>query len=223
MEHPDYYRLREHLIEFLEVRAHGKATPVQLAPPSTQSGVPFDLAVTNSEDPRHCPVRLTNSEQNPMKHILKRFTSARCCAAAQGRTSAQYAPPPPPAPFQGFINEWLRKDNPYMNQWDFGGAIRARYELKDNFSIPGEPGSLDFRDHGAEWITPISWSASAITSATRTNGGALMSKAAAASRKAMSASPTPISRRRRNCRAQRRRAGIRHHRPAPGLCHFGQS
>jgi len=24
MEHPDYYRLREHLIEFLEVRAHRK-------------------------------------------------------------------------------------------------------------------------------------------------------------------------------------------------------
>jgi hypothetical protein len=37
-----------------------------------------------------------------------------------------------------------------MNQWDIGGAIRARYELKDNFIIPGEPGSLDFRDHGAD-------------------------------------------------------------------------
>ena len=24
MEHPDYYKLREHLIEFLEVRAHRK-------------------------------------------------------------------------------------------------------------------------------------------------------------------------------------------------------
>jgi hypothetical protein len=64
--------------------------------------------------------------------------------------SAQYAPPPPPAPFQGFVNEWLRQDNPYMNQWDFGGNLRARYEIKDNFAISGKPGSLDFRDHGAD-------------------------------------------------------------------------
>ena len=36
----------------------------------------------------------------------------------------QYTPPPPPAPFPGFINEALRKDDPYMNVWDFGGAVR---------------------------------------------------------------------------------------------------
>ena len=34
MEHPDYYKLRKHLIEFLEVRAHRKpAAPVP--PPAT--------------------------------------------------------------------------------------------------------------------------------------------------------------------------------------------
>src|ERR1044071_4180063 len=65
-------------------------------------------------------------------------------------SSAQYAPPPPPAPFPGFINEWLRKDNPYMSQWDFGGNVRVRYEIKDNFAIPGKAGSVDFRDHGAD-------------------------------------------------------------------------
>src|SRR5882672_2409589 len=70
--------------------------------------------------------------------------------AGATRASAQYTPPPPPAPFQGFINEWLRKDDPYMNQWDFGGSVRARYEIKDNFAISGKPGSLDFRDHGAD-------------------------------------------------------------------------
>jgi hypothetical protein len=85
-----------------------------------------------------------------MKQLCKRLTVGALLAAAQNRTSAQYAPPPPPAPFQGFINEWLRKDNPYMNQWDIGGVIRARYELKDNFAIPGNPGSVDFRDHGAD-------------------------------------------------------------------------
>ena len=37
-----------------------------------------------------------------------------------------------------------------MNKWDFGGSVRARYEVKDDFGIPGVPGSLDFRDHGAD-------------------------------------------------------------------------
>src|SRR5215468_7659171 len=41
LEHPDYYRLREHLIEFLEVRAHRKSTFVQPAPPASRSGIPF--------------------------------------------------------------------------------------------------------------------------------------------------------------------------------------
>jgi hypothetical protein len=63
---------------------------------------------------------------------------------------AQYAPPPPPAPFQGFINEWLRKDDPYMNKWDFGGSVRTRYEVKDGYGIPGLPGSVDFRAQGAD-------------------------------------------------------------------------
>src|SRR5215831_5039804 len=71
------------------------------------------------------------------------------CATSQ----AQYAPPPPPTPFQGFINEALRQNDPYMNQWDFGGSLRVRYEMKDNFAIPVPPGApthLDFRAHGAD-------------------------------------------------------------------------
>ena len=74
--------------------------------------------------------------------------------AALSSSQAQYAPPPPPAPFQGFINEWLRKDDPYMNKWDFGGSVRVRYELKDNFAISGSgtgaSTSLDFRENGAD-------------------------------------------------------------------------
>jgi hypothetical protein len=70
--------------------------------------------------------------------------------AALNYANAQYSPPPPPQPFQGFLNEELRKNNPYMNQWDFGGALRVRYEVKEGFAIPGIPGSLDFRDHGAD-------------------------------------------------------------------------
>jgi ABC-type nitrate/sulfonate/bicarbonate transport system ATPase subunit len=34
MEHPDYYKLREHLIEFLEVHAHRRGRPVDSGPPA---------------------------------------------------------------------------------------------------------------------------------------------------------------------------------------------
>ena len=74
-------------------------------------------------------------------------------AAAQ----AQYMPPPPPAPFPGFLNEWLRKDDPYMAAWDIGGSWRMRYEVKENggavFGVPKigvaapAPSGADFRKH----------------------------------------------------------------------------
>src|SRR6476660_8299340 len=67
----------------------------------------------------------------------------------------QYAPPPPPAPFAGFLNEALRKNDPYMNAWDFGGSERARFEDHEGYGIPGVPGgpakpNNDFRAHGAD-------------------------------------------------------------------------
>ena len=37
-----------------------------------------------------------------------------------------------------------------MSKWDFGGAARFRYEVKEGFAIPGVAGSMDFRDHGAD-------------------------------------------------------------------------
>src|SRR5437667_265840 len=61
---------------------------------------------------------------------------------------AQYAPPPPPAPFPGFLNEYLRSKDPYMNQWDFGGNVRLRYEVKEGFGIPGVTGSFDWNNSG---------------------------------------------------------------------------
>jgi hypothetical protein len=76
--------------------------------------------------------------------------AALCLLAASAPARAQYAPPPPPAPFQGFLNEALRQDNPYMNAWDLGGNARFRYEIKEGSAIPGVAGSVDFRDHGAD-------------------------------------------------------------------------
>src|SRR5881409_679299 len=77
-------------------------------------------------------------------------SAAAVVLAALNQVYGQYAPPPPPLPFQGFLNEALRKDDPYMNKWDFGGSFRLRYELRYNFAVAGEPGSLDFRKDGAD-------------------------------------------------------------------------
>src|ERR1043166_973847 len=84
-----------------------------------------------------------------------KLSSTKLLAGALGLATVpdahgQYAPPPPPAPFQGFLNEYLRGQDPYMNQWDFGGNVRLRYEAKEGFAIPGVTGSFDFRDHGAD-------------------------------------------------------------------------
>jgi hypothetical protein len=85
-----------------------------------------------------------------MKTKLKSLATTALVLTAARETLAQYAPPPPPTPFQGFLNEKLRADDPYMNKWDFGGSLRVRYEAKTGFGIAGLPGSLDFRDHGAD-------------------------------------------------------------------------
>src|SRR5258706_1671306 len=48
MEHPDYYKLREQLIEFLEVRAHRKhAVPASPQPPAAPADAPAEPPVEN--------------------------------------------------------------------------------------------------------------------------------------------------------------------------------
>ena len=92
-----------------------------------------------------------------MKQHLKTLSAGALVLAALNHVQAQYAPPPPPAPFQGFINEFFRGKDPYMNQWDIGGNFRARYENRQGFGIPGNgkapppnTQSVDFREHGAK-------------------------------------------------------------------------
>ena len=65
-----------------------------------------------------------------MNRTKKTWFTKTLLLASVAVTSGQYAPPPPPGPFQGFLNEWLRKDDPYMNAWDFGGEfLHARFEV----------------------------------------------------------------------------------------------
>jgi hypothetical protein len=85
-----------------------------------------------------------------MKKQIKHLSAGALVLAAFNQVHAQYAPPPPPTPFQGFANEYLRGKDPYANQWDFGGDIRARFEAKEGFGVAGRTGSVDFRDHGVD-------------------------------------------------------------------------
>jgi hypothetical protein len=90
-----------------------------------------------------------------MKVTSQKLLASALVICAANEVYAQYAPPPPPQPFQGFINEYLRQDDPYMNKWDVGGAARLRYEDHEGYGIAGLPGSPgapnnDFRAHGAD-------------------------------------------------------------------------
>ena len=89
-----------------------------------------------------------------MKKSLSVLTAL---VGAVANSYSQYTPPPPPAPFPGFANEWLRKNDPYMSAWDIGGSLRVRYELKENggavFGLPRvgltppAPSGADFREN----------------------------------------------------------------------------
>jgi hypothetical protein len=86
-----------------------------------------------------------------MKRISKSLApSALLLVVTTSVYAGDYSPTSPVRPSPGLINEWLRKDDPYMAAWDIGVQTRLRYEIRDNFGIAGSPGSLDFRDHGAD-------------------------------------------------------------------------
>ena len=68
------------------------------------------------------------------------------CVAAQ----AQYAPPPPLQPFPGFLNDWMRKQDPYLANWDISGSARFRYEIKENAGFTAAGSGADFRRGGVD-------------------------------------------------------------------------
>ncbi len=93
---------------------------------------------------------MQKSKVKNLKPVFKKLSAGALVLAAFEHAHAQYTPPPPPAPFQGFINEFFRAKDPYMNQWDIGGNTRFRYENRQGYGIPGITGSVDFRDHGTK-------------------------------------------------------------------------
>ncbi len=83
-----------------------------------------------------------------MSKIVSTLSVGALALAAAHEAHAQYAPPPPTQPFPGFLNDYLRKKDPYYSVWDIGGAARLRYELKENGV--GLPPASDFRKTGVD-------------------------------------------------------------------------
>ncbi len=44
------------------------------------------------------------------------------------------------------MNDWLRTQSDAFKQWDIGGQVRLRYEIKNNFAVAGRVGSVDFKN-----------------------------------------------------------------------------
>src|SRR5688572_1281540 len=86
---------------------------------------------------------------NDTKTLLG-LTAALSVAGTAAAQPGDYNPTKPVRPSAGYFNDWLRKDNPYMSAWDIGTQVRLRYEVRDNFGILGSPGSIDFRENGAD-------------------------------------------------------------------------
>jgi hypothetical protein len=77
-------------------------------------------------------------------------TGALVLAITASVYAGDYSPTAPVRPSAGLVNDWLRKDNPYMSAWDIGTQVRLRYEIRDNFGIAGKAGSVDFLRNGAD-------------------------------------------------------------------------
>jgi len=72
---------------------------------------------------------------------------------ADEKPTNDVAKPPttPPASISaGLVNDWLREETSFFNPWDLGGQFRTRFEHKEHFAIAGTPGTVDFRESGAD-------------------------------------------------------------------------
>jgi hypothetical protein len=82
-----------------------------------------------------------------MSSHLRRYALLALTAAlaAAPPARAQYAPSTPARPFPGYLNERLRAADVYMNAWDIGVNVRARYEGKDDAGFTYTGQNADFR------------------------------------------------------------------------------
>ena len=87
--------------------------------------------------------------------LTRKLTLGALALGAASNSYAQYTPPPSPQPFAGYLNEWLRQQDPYLSEWDLGGNERVRFEDHQGYGIAGVGGTPskpnnDFRAQGAD-------------------------------------------------------------------------
>src|SRR6266446_618123 len=75
------------------------------------------------------------------------FLAAAANPPGQTQTVAASAPSQPSS---GLVNDWLREQSPAFTNLDLGGQVRARFEHKEHFAIPGQSGTADFRASGVD-------------------------------------------------------------------------
>src|SRR5690349_4188578 len=96
------------------------------------------LRLPRWQSPRRSPhevSQMRTSKRNVSSitpRLPKTLAAAALVLGAGDAALAQYAPPPPLQPFPGFLNDWMRKQDPYLANWDISGSARFRYEVKEN-------------------------------------------------------------------------------------------
>ncbi len=80
------------------------------------------------------------------RFVLEIFMAAGLPPALLGQTNVAPSPATPADP--GLLNGWLRQQSDSFQPWDLGGQFRLRFEDKQFFATPGEPGAVDFASMG---------------------------------------------------------------------------
>jgi hypothetical protein len=76
-------------------------------------------------------------------HASMLFTAASTAVFAAPDLDFGYATPVKPS--AGYLNDWLRMDNPDMGQWDIGAQERLRYEARSHGGTSGPGAASDFK------------------------------------------------------------------------------
>lgn len=64
-------------------------------------------------------------------HHLTWLSFASLAVSAAAQTA------PPATPSAGLLNDYLRKQSSALESWDIGGQVRARFEAKNGYAVPG--------------------------------------------------------------------------------------
>lgn len=75
------------------------------------------------------------------KKITLTFTAGLLFAVS---VAAESPKAPAPAASAGHLNDWLRAQKSEFARWDLGGQVRARFESKSGYAVPGVAGAVDF-------------------------------------------------------------------------------